>query len=177
MKTLAFIAATWLIFFIVGAQSVSSQTQGNEGYTFIGGTTGSLVCLGRWVPSTDVALPGVCSGQLVDIAQFTAISSRLSAERLDQLLFVLGSIDQKLAVTTDQMERLIEATVNTRTSVEQQVSQVSELLSETISERFDALPREMLSSDLFKEEFTKLKEDILKEVEKLYPPRPTPAAQ
>jgi hypothetical protein len=177
MKTLSFIIAAWLAFFIIAARPLCSQAQGDEGYTFIGSTTGTLVCMGRWIPSTDVALPGACSGQLVDIAQFTAISSRLSAERLDQLLFVLGSIDQKLSVNNEQMERLIEATVNTRISVDEQVSQVGELLRETIAEKFEALPGEMLSGELFREQLTKLKEDILKEVEKHYLPRQAPPAK
>lgn len=173
MKTLICITTIWLVFFIVGASSVQSQTQVVEGYTFIRGGTGPQVCLGRWIPPKDVALPGVCEGQVVGVDQLTAISTRLSADRLDQLLLALTSIDQKLAVNNDQIKRLIEATVNTQTSIDQQVRQVSEFLRETITKRFDALPEEILSNDLFKEEITKLKEDILKEVEKHYSTRPT----
>jgi len=177
MKTLICITTIWLVFFIVGASSVQSQTQVVEGYTFIRGGTGPQVCLGRWVPPKDVALPGVCEGQVVGVDQLTAISTRLSADRLDQLLLALTSIDQKLAVNNDQIKRLIEATVNTQTSIDQQVRQVSEFLRETITKRFDALPEEILANDLFKEELTKLKEDILKEVEKHYSTRSTPSTR
>jgi hypothetical protein len=177
MKTLICITAVWLVFFIAGVSSVQSQTEMVEGYTFIRGATGPQVCLGRWVPSKDVALPGVCEGQIVDVAQLTAISARLSADRLNQILFALASIDQKLAVNNDQIKRLIEATVNTQTSIDQQVGQVSELLHDAITKRFDALPEEILANDLFKEELTKLKEDILKEVEKHYSKQPKPSTR
>jgi hypothetical protein len=177
MKTLICITAIWLVFFIAGVSSVQSQTEMVEGYTFIRGATGPQVCLGRWVPSKDVALPGVCEGQIVDVAQLTAISARLSADRLNQILFALASIDQKLAVNNDQIKRLIEATVNTQTSIDQQVGQVSELLHDAITKRFDALPEEILANDLFKEELTKLKEDILKEVEKHYSKQPKPSTR
>jgi hypothetical protein len=120
-------------------------------------------------------LPGVCQGQIVDVAQFTAVSAKLSADKLDQLLLALFSIDQKLALNNDQVNRLIEVTVTTQTSIDQQVSQVGELLYETIARRFDALPEEILSNDLFREELRKLKEDILKEVERNYSRRPTPS--
>jgi hypothetical protein len=177
MKTLICITTIWLVFFVAGVSSVQSQTEMVEGYTFIRGATGPQVCLGRWVPSKDVALPGVCEGQIVDVAQLTAISARLSADRLNQILFALASIDQKLAVNNDQIKRLIEATVNTQTSIDQQVGQVSELLHDAITKRFDALPEEILANDLFKEELTKLKEDILKEVEKHYSKQPKPSTR
>jgi hypothetical protein len=171
MRTI-FFAAIWMAAFIGGLLPVKSEAQMAEGYTFVTGASGPQVCLGRWVPSRDVALPGVCEGQVVDLAQFTAISSRLSAERLDQMLFTLGSIDQRLAVNNEQFNRLVEATVNTQTSIEQQARQVGELLQETIARRFDSLPEEILANDAFREELSKLKEDILREVERLYLRRP-----
>ncbi len=178
MKTLICFIAIWLMFFFtVNASSVQSQTQLVEGYTFIRGAAGPQVCLGKWVPPRDVAYPGVCEGQVVDIAQLTAISARLSADRLDQILLALSSIDQKLSVNNDQVKQLIESTVNTQTSIDRQVSQISELLSETIIKRFNALPEEILTNDLFKEELTKLKEDILKEVEKHYSKQPPPSTR
>ena len=171
MKTFVSIAAFCLALFFIGASLVWSQTQVVEGYTFIQGNSGTQVCLGRWIPPTDVALPGVCQGQLMNLPQLTAISSRISAEKLDQILGTLSSIDQRLAVNNDQIKQLINATVNTQDSIDQQVSQVNEMLRETIASRFDALPGEILANDQFKEEITKLKEDILKEVEKRYPTR------
>jgi hypothetical protein len=172
MKTLICVSTIWLVFFILGASPVQSQTQVIQGYTLIRGVTGTSVCMGRWIPSSDVALPGYCDGQMVDVNYLSAISSKQSADRLEDLLFALTSIDQKLAVNNGQLQKLIEATVDTKNSIDQQVSQVSKLLHEAIKERFDALPDEILSNDLFKEQIIKLKEDILKEVEKYYLKRP-----
>jgi len=176
MKTLICVITIWLVFFIMGVSSVQSQTEVLEGYTFIRGATGTSICLGQWVPSRDVALPGVCKGQMVDVNYLAAVSAKQSADKLDQLLSALTSIDQKLAINNDQVQQLIEVTVNTQNSIDQQVRQSGELLREAIIERFnvvfDTLQEEMLSSDLFKGEFTKLKEDILKEVEKHYLKRP-----
>jgi hypothetical protein len=168
MKTLICVTTILLVFFIPGASSVRAQTQVIQGYTFVRGVTGTSICLGRWIPSSDVALPGACEGQMVDVDYLAAISAKQSADKLDNLLFALSSIDQKLAVNNDQIQKLIEVTVNTKNSIDEQVRQVSELLSEAITERFDALPEEIMSNDKFKEEITKLKEDILKEVEKYY---------
>jgi Glu-tRNA(Gln) amidotransferase subunit E-like FAD-binding protein len=177
MRTLVCVITMVLVFSMTGVTSVQSQTQMLDGYTLIRGASGTVVCLGRWIPSKDVALPGTCEGQVVDIAQLTAISSRLTADRLDQILFALSSLDQKLAINNDQIRQLIEVTNKTQTSIDEQVSQVSDLLREQINTRFNALPKSMLASDLFKKEIEKLKEDILKEVEKHYSKRPTPSAK
>ena len=172
MKTLFCVATTLLVFFIVSVSSVQSQTQVVEGYTLIRGSSGTVVCLGRWIPSRDVALPGTCEGQVVDLTQLSAVSSRQTVDRLEQILFALASLDQKLAVNNDQIKQLIEANVKTQTSIDHQVSQVSDLLREAITTRFDTLPDEMLTKDSFRKELEKLKEDILKEVEKYYTKKP-----
>ena len=172
MKTLFYVAALCTLFFVVGVSSVHSQ--GFGGYTVVSSPSGPQVCLGRWVPPKDVALPGVCEGQLVDIPQFTALFTKMSADRLDQVILLLGLIDQKLALNNDQMNRLLESTAKTQTSIDQQIGQTSELLRETITRRFDALPEEILASDQFREELLKLKADILKEIEKHYPARTAP---
>jgi hypothetical protein len=177
MKTLVCVITMALVFFMAGVTSVQSQTQVLDGYTLIRGASGTVVCLGRWIPPKDIALPGTCEGQVVDVAQLTAISSRLTADRLDQILFALSSLDQKLAINNDQLKQLIEATIKTQTSIDEQVSQVSDLLRETITTRFAALPESMLANDLFKKEIQKLKEDILKEVEKRNSKRPPPSTK
>jgi hypothetical protein len=177
MRTLICVISVGLVFFIVGASQVLSETQELDGYTLIRGTSGTVVCLGRWVPSRDVALSGTCEGQVVDVNQLSAVSSRLTADRLEQILFALSSLDQKLAINNEQMKQLIEANVKTQTSIDEQVSQVSDLMREAVITRFDTLPEEMLTKDSFRKEIEKLKEDILKEVEKYYTkkPAPTPA--
>jgi hypothetical protein len=138
-----------------------------EGYTLVRSGTGTLVCLGRWVPSRDIALPGVCEGQLVDINHFNAISSRLTSDKLDQMLLALSSLDQKLAINNEQIKQLIDVNVKTQTSIDEQVRQVSDLLHETITKQFDGLPEKILEDESFKKEIEKLKEDILKEVENI----------
>jgi hypothetical protein len=161
------------IVFLMGSLS-SVQAQGGEGYTFLTTEFGPQICLGRWVPSKDVALPGVCQGQLVGLPQLTAISSKQTVDRLGQLLVTLDSIDRKLAINNDQMDRLIEATQNTQSSIDEQVRQVNDFLREAISRRFEELPEEMMNNDMFREELSKLKQDILKEVDKYYSRRPSP---
>lgn len=143
--------------------------QSFEGYTMLGSGSGQ-VCIGRWVPSKDVALPGTCEGRLVDIAQFTAISSRMSAEKLDQLIAILVSIDQKMAINNDQIGKLLETAIKTQTSIDQQqTGQNEELLLATIMERFEGLSEDLLTNEKFRQEITRLKEEILKDVEKRFP--------
>src|SRR5512135_2712781 len=98
MKRLVCIAAMGLILFGAGVSSVSSQTQIAEGYTIVKTSTGPAVCLGRWVPSKDVALPGVCEGEMMDLSYFNAISTRMTADKLDQILLALSALDQKSAI-------------------------------------------------------------------------------
>jgi len=165
MKTLACIAAMGLILFVAGVSSVRSQTQISEGYTLVKTATGPAVCLGRWVPPRDVALPGVCEGEMVDLNHFNAVSSRMTADKLDQMLLALSALDQKLAINNEQIKQLIDINVKTQTSLDEQVRQVSDLLHETITKRFDELPEKILEDEAFKKEIEKLKADILKEVE------------
>jgi len=172
MKKLICVTTLWLALFIVSS-STQSHAQQAEGYNFIRGPMGSQVCLGRYVPPTADAVSGVCEGQVLDIVQFNAISTKLSADRLDQAIQLLEAIDNKLAVNNDKVERLVEATVATQASFDKQ----NRGLSETIKERFDAIPEELLANDLFKQELTKVKADILREVESRYQPLRAPAAK
>jgi len=174
VKTLLCVTAMCALLFVAGVSPVQSETQIFEGYTVITGPWGPQVCLGRWVPSRDGTLPGVCEGQLIDVSQLTAIFTKMNTDRLDQVILLLGLMDQKLAVSIDQVNRLLESMVKTQTAIEQETSQTGELLEETITKRFDALSEEILASEQFREELLKLKEDILKEVEKRYPARPSP---
>ena len=171
MKQFIFGTAIWVMFMFVCASSVQSQTQEIGGYTVIRGGTSSIICVGRWVPSKEAGRPGVCEGQLADVSQLTAISTRQTAERLEQLLPVLESIDQKLADNTVQIERLIEATVNTQASIKRQGEQVGELMHDTISSRVDALSKRVLANDTFRQELEKLKQDILTDLKKYFSER------
>lgn len=170
MKKLIGIAALWLVFCIIGASS--AQGQSGEGYTFITSERGPQICLGNWIPPRDVGLAGVCDGQVIGLPQLSAISAKQTVDRLDQLLTALSSIDQRLADNNDLMTFLIQATVNTQTSIDQQVRQGGEFLRDAITQRFSDLPKEIMTNDLFKQEIMKLKADILAEVEKQYSKKP-----
>ncbi|MEW6584612.1 MAG: hypothetical protein AB1442_03265 [Nitrospirota bacterium] len=176
MKRLV-IAAIGFVLLAAGAPSVQSQTQEVEGYTLVRSTSGTAVCLGRWVQPRDVALPGYCEGNLMDISQFAAISSRLTADKLDQVILALSSLDQKLAVNNEQIRQLIDVNSKTQTSIDLQVTQVGDIINEAITRRFDELPAEILSNELFKAEMEKLKSDILSEVQKHYVRQPAPSAK
>jgi hypothetical protein len=169
-----FPAAICLMLFLA-VVPLQSSAQENEGYTFLPGPSGPLVCQGRWVPSTDRALPGNCEGRLMDLGQFSAVSAKLSADRLDQAINVLVSIDQRLSVSNNELQSLIAVTANLQKLIDGQATQGS--LSEAIERRFDSLPEEILSNDLFKQEIAKLKEDILKEVERRYSTKPSATAK
>lgn len=169
MKQLVCITVLLLALIFVCAPAVQAQTQDIGGYTVMRAGSSSIICIGRWVPSTEPGRPGVCEGQMADPSQLTAISTRQTAERLDQLLTVLESIDQKLADNNSQIERLIEATVNTQSTISQQTAQVGELMHDTISSRVDALSRRVLANDTFKKELEKLKQDILSDMKKYRP--------
>jgi hypothetical protein len=177
MSRLVCIVAILFALFVADVSLVYSQGQILDGYTFVRSGTGPAVCLGRWVPPQDVSLPGVCEGELVDISYLTAISARLTADRLDQIITALSSLDQKLALNNDQVRQLIDVSVRTQTLIDEQGRQLSDILSESISRRFEDLPAEILSNELFKEEIDKLKADILKEVERLHPAKQAPAKQ
>jgi hypothetical protein len=165
MNKLVCIAAMGLILFVAGVSSVMSQTQIAEGYTLVKTSTGPAVCLGRWVPSRDVALPGVCEGEMVDLSHFNAVSARMTADKLDQILLALSALDQKSAINNDQIKQLIDVNLKTQASLDEQVRQVSDLLHESINKRFGELSEKLLGDESFKKEIEKLKADILKEVE------------
>jgi hypothetical protein len=171
MKTISYAIAIGLALFIAGAAPVQAQ----EDYTFFANAWGPQVCLGSWTPPSDSNPYGVCEGQIVGIPQLTAISSKQTVDRLDQLLAAFASVDEKLDINNKQVGMLIEATYDTQASIEQQVKQVSEFLRETITKRFDAIPSEILANKAFLRELINLREDILREVEKRYPAVPPSA--
>ncbi len=158
-----------LALMFVLAPSARAQTLEIEGYTVIRAGASSIICLGRWSPSKEAGRPGSCDGQLADVSQLTAISSRQTADRLDQLLPLLESIDRRLADNTAQIERLIEATINTQTSINRQAEQFGELMHDTVSSRIDALSKRVLANEAFRKELEKMKQDILTDIKKHYP--------
>ncbi len=162
MKKLVCATAICLIFVLSGAAPVWSLVI--DEYTVINGPGGPQVCLGRWVRPTDISLPGSCQGQMIDIAQLSAVSSRQTVDKLDQVLNVLASIDARLALSNDQLAQLVKAAVPSRSSNEQS-RQERDLLLDAVSKRFEAIPKEITSADLLRKELPKLKQDILQEIE------------
>jgi len=173
MKTVSHVTAIGLALFILSATPAQSQ----EDYTFFANAWGPQICLGSWTPPSESNPYGVCDGQMIGIPQLTAISAKQTVDRLDQLLAAFASVDEKLDINNKQVSMLIEATYDTQTSINQQVKQVSEFLRETINQRLDAIPSEIVSNKAFLRELIKLREDILQEVEKRYPAAQTPSAK
>ena len=173
MKTIACIVAGCLAFLGAGLPLAHSQ----EGYTFFMSSGGQRICIGQWIPPREAGFAGSCEGTVMDLPQLTALSAKQSVDRMDQLLVALNSIDQKMATNVDQINQLITETRNTQKSLDAQVRQTSQLLHETISQRFAALPEEILANDAFREEIQRLKDDILDEVDRYYQPRPEPLKQ
>ncbi|HMK55590.1 MAG TPA: hypothetical protein VK448_03010 [Dissulfurispiraceae bacterium] len=143
---------------------LESFAQEDVAYTFLSGPAGPRVCLGTWQPSGDPALPGNCYGRLMDLNQFSASSARLGAERLSSVIDLLFSIDQRLSINNEQMQSLLLAVGNLQRAADKQASQNGGL-NEAINRRFNALPQEILANDAFRREISRLREDILKDVD------------
>ncbi len=170
MKKFFCIAALCTISIMTG-QANRSEAQDAAGYTFIRGPMGPQVCVGMYTPPTADSVSGFCDGQVLDLMQFNAASTKLSADRLDQAVQVLVDIDNRLVQSNDKMDRLLEASVSARASSEKQGRDLAEM-SDAIERRFQTVPEELLANDSFKQELARLKEDILREVESRYQPRP-----
>ena len=163
MKTLGYATGIWLAFLVMCASSAWSQ----EEYTPIATVYGQQVCIGRWIPSTTGAQGGTCEGEMIGVQQLAAISARQSLDKLDQLVTVLSSIGDKMDVSNDQLNLLIQVTANA-----QQAMQNNEALRRAIARRFGALSLELTENEAFREEISSLKKDILAAVEKRYPTNP-----
>jgi hypothetical protein len=163
------------MFFIAGA-SLSVHAQEGQGYTFVRGIGGIEVCLGRWVPPADVGKLGYCEGDVVNVDQLTAMSSWQTVGRLDQMLLTLSVIDQKMAFGNDLLRQLVDV-ATTFASSDRRTSQASERLREKIAERFDELPEELLTVDVFREELSTLRENILQDMENYFPAQSSPLSR
>jgi hypothetical protein len=140
-----------------------SQAQEPEGYTFLSGIMGPQVCVGQYTPPSTSDVNGLCQGQMFGLQQFSAVAARQSADRLDRIASVLEAIDEKMAASNEQLQRLTEITANNQTEV---LKNEIKLLSDAIAQRFEAMPEELISNAEFREELNKLKADIMAEVEK-----------
>ncbi|MEW5746451.1 MAG: hypothetical protein AB1805_13550 [Nitrospirota bacterium] len=173
MKVSVCSAALWVALFIAVASPARGQE--SETYTIIPQPGGMRVCVGAWIPPTDIAQTGVCEGQLLDLSQFAEISARQTVEQLDQVAAILTAIDQKLAANNELMNRLIKTTAAAQAPPGQQTRGGDEALNEAIDRRFAALPEELLNNERFREELARMKKDILEEVEKRLSPKKEPA--
>ena len=168
MKRFFYAVSVCLCLFFLAVPPAESQ----DDYTVVSTPYGPQVCIGVWTPPQGLGQQGTCDGQLVGIPQLTAISSNQTANRLGQLLNVMSSIDQKLDINNALLNQLIEVTV-----AAQQAAVQKETLRRTITQRFAALPPELLQDPAVNEELDNLKKDILVEIEKRYPATSAPAAQ
>ncbi len=174
MRRSLLVAAIVLASMITAASPAYCITQEAGGYTFIKGETGSQVCVGTWVPPSSVGKPGDCEGELMDVAQFSAVTATQSIDRLDQLVNSLSSIDEKMAASNAQLQRLIDVELDMLTLLDQQSAQSYEQLRAAISSKFDAAPTEFRSYRAAREAIKKLREDIMKEFDKYAGPSPQP---
>jgi len=121
-------------------------------------------------------MPGFCQGQAADLAQLTAVSSKESAVKLDQIMHVLVSIDERLALNNSQIARLVQASVSSQSSNEQGI-RARDILLEAISKRFDTMSGQIKSDDSLRKGLARLKQDILREVEESYSTRAETSAK
>ena len=89
--------------------------------------------------------------------------------RLDTLNNNLSTLIKLLQDSNSNTSSTITKLTETSTQLRQQNEQANELLQNLIIERFKSLPADLLVNPLFKSEIDKLKNDILKEVEKRKP--------
>jgi hypothetical protein len=155
-----------IIIVIVSAAPIGSQAQEAEGYTFLSGSAGPLVCVGQYTAPSSSDVTGVCQGQLFGLQQFSAVSARQSVDRLDRIAAALEAIDEKLAANNEQLQLLTEVTANKETDM---VKNEIGLLSEAIDQRFEAVPEDLIADSRFRQALDKLKSEIMAEVEKRMP--------
>ena len=167
MGNLKYIAMLLAVTFTVCATSVRSHAQtitNFEGVDVVQGLYGSSICLGKMRGPQ-------CSGPMVPSDAAAAIYARGINANLEQIRLAL--LELKTG-TNDRLGQLADATNKTHRLMEQQFQQSNELLHETIVKLFDALPAKLLTDPLVKQEVQKLREDILKEVDRRIPKPPTP---
>jgi|WetSurMetagenome_2_1015567.scaffolds.fasta_scaffold00023_86 hypothetical protein len=140
-----------------------ARAQEQEGYTFFSGVRGLEVCVGQYTAPSSADVTGYCRGQTLGLQQFSAVTARQSADRLDRIASTLEAIDRKLSANNEQLQLLTEVTANTQTNAAK--SEIA-LLSDAIAQRFESIPEELISNSEFREELDKLKADIMAEVEK-----------
>ena len=150
-------------FAVISALPAGSPAQEPEGYSFFSGISGTMVCIGQYAPPSSDNVTGVCQGQLLGIDQFSAVTARQSADRLDRIAAVLEAIDGKLSANNQQLQLLTEVSADTRTGA---VRREIELLNNAIAQRFRSIPEEVIANSRFREELDSLKADIMVEVEK-----------
>ena len=88
--------------------------------------------------------------------------SRMTADKLDQILFALSALDQKSAINNDQIKQLIDINLKTQASLDEQVRQVSDLLHESINKRFSELSEKLLEDESFRKRSRNLKPTFCK---------------
>ncbi len=150
---MAILAFTFLIICAHSAYAQITQPQNFDGKTIIPSSYGDLVCFGNWDADSRT-----CNGPQISSGGLSALSAMKSTDTLEQIRALLDTMNRTLSVNT-------EAILNIQKSFDPQSRQANASLHESIDKRFDAIPENVLTDDSVKEEFRKLREDILREID------------
>lgn len=122
---------------------------------------GDTICLNNWVPpqsgnTIGNSSPGVCNGVEISALALTAISSKNSSDKLEQIRVLLEQLNNNLTKVVSENRRL-----NKDHDRRENVA-----LRELIDEKFDALPVEVVANKQIKEILNKLRQDLLESIKK-----------
>ena len=153
-------------FAVISALPSGSLAQEPEGYSFFSGISGTQVCIGQYTSPSSDNVTGVCQGQMLGLDQFSAVAARQSADRLERIAAVLETIDEKLSANNRQLQLLTEVSADARMDA---LRKEIDILNNAISQRFEAIPEDVIANSRFREELDRLRADIMAEVEKRLP--------
>lgn len=166
MKASILVAMFAFAFLIPDVLSARAQTppppQNFDGKVILPSTFGDLICLGGWD-----AEARRCNGAQVSSGGLAALSAMRSAEALERIQALLDTMNKTLSENT-------EAVLSIELSIDQQNRQAGESLRQAISKRIDAAVETIGDDDSVKEALQKLKNDLLREIDR---ENPKPAAE
>ncbi|TAJ99837.1 MAG: hypothetical protein EPO39_16395 [Candidatus Manganitrophaceae bacterium] len=165
MKASILVAMFAFAFLISDVPSARAQTppppQNFDGKVILPSTFGDLICLGGWDAESRR-----CNGAQVSSGGLAALSAMRSAEALERIQALLDTMSKTLSENT-------EAVLSIENSIEQQNRQAGESLRQAVAKKVDAVA-ETVDDDSVKEALQKLKNDLLREIDR---ENPKPAAE
>lgn len=157
MKRLRSAVVFAILFLRTTAFSAAGQTaESYNGKGIISSTFEDRICFGNVVTSEET-FPR-CSGSEVSSGGLTAISTLNTVEKLEQIRVLLESINNRLAPKP-------EAAPQGEKSPEQSSALPAPSLHEAVEKRFAEVPSEVFSSEGARQEISRLKTAILKEID------------